>query len=825
MTIEIGFLVTPWRPRLLVALIPVVLTLGGCGSGSGATTAANPVTTTPDATNYTGPPPQTEDVQRFKLNVWDRLVPTNRCGTCHEPDQAPRFVRADDINLAYSEANTVVDLTDPASSRMVVKVRGGHHCWLASDSACGDIVQQFIEAWAGDSVGGGGKVIQLVAPTIKDPGASKNFPSDPGLFANTVHPLLVAHCANCHVEASVTAQPPFFAESDAAVAYEGAKSKMDIDTPANSRFVLRLGSEFHHCWDDCDANAAEMQAAIADLASGIAPTQVDPSLVVSKALNLGDGIISSSGGRHEANLIALYEFKAGAGNMAFDTSGVDPAVNLTFSGTVNWVGGWGIQIVDGKAQGSTTASKKLHDLITATGEYSIEAWVAPANVTQEGPARIVSYSGGENTRNFMIGQTLYSYDFLNRTIGADQNGSPELSTADGDRDLQATLQHVVAVFDPVNGRRIYVNGQFTDDLDPLPGDVLTDWNDTFALAVGSEVDQTNKWAGTVRLLAIHNRALTPTQIQQNHAAGVGEKFFLLFNISDHVDIPDAYIVFEVSQFDSFSYLFIEPFLIILDDALLPGQIPIRGMRIGINGREAVAGQAYSNLDVTTNDADYAVEGRQFLSSLGTTIALEKGAAADEFFLSFEVLGDAVNVIVEADPLPPPPPADVARDPAIGLRTFDEINATMSFMTGIPGTQPDVASTFDTIRQGLPSAVSIQGFLSSQQMGVTQLAIEYCSALVEDTNLRASYFPGFDFGQAAGAAFDTVGRSQVVTPLLDAMVGNNLDTQPDRVALAGEINSLIDRLTSCGSGCRSDRTETVVKAVCASVLGGATMLLQ
>jgi len=55
-------------------------------------------------------------------------------------------------------------------------------------------------------------------------------------------------------------------------------------------------------------------------------------------------------------------------------------------------------------------SKKLHDLISATGEYSIEAWLAPANVSQDGPARIVSYSAGAMARNFTLGQSLYNYN-------------------------------------------------------------------------------------------------------------------------------------------------------------------------------------------------------------------------------------------------------------------------------------------------------------------------------------------------------------------------------------------------------------------------------
>ena len=91
-------------------------------------------------------------------------------------------------------------------------------------------------------------VIELTAPTLIDPAASKSFPADSGLFATTVHPLLTAHCAGCHVESASNAQAPFFAENDPDKAYEAAGEKIDLDNPGNSRFVLRLREEFHNCW-------------------------------------------------------------------------------------------------------------------------------------------------------------------------------------------------------------------------------------------------------------------------------------------------------------------------------------------------------------------------------------------------------------------------------------------------------------------------------------------------------------------------------------------------------------------------------------------------
>ncbi|MDZ7668827.1 MAG: LamG domain-containing protein [Gammaproteobacteria bacterium] len=619
-----------------------------CGGGSGAATSENPLTTAPDVSNYSGPAPATADVQSFKLHVWDNLVPNNRCGSCHNDEQSPRFVRADDINLAYETANSLVDLTDPAMSLLVTKVRGGHNCWLAEPNACADIIESFIENWAGDTLGGVAKEVRLIAPPQQAPGSSRNYPDDPSAFETTVYPLLTDFCADCHTDSAAVPQSPFFASGDLAAAYDAAKTRMDLDAPGNSRFVLRLGEEFHNCWtDSCASDAAVMEAAIADLADGIPLTEVDPDLVTSMALGLPDGIVSSAGGRHETNVIALYEFKTGSGSQAYDTSGVEPALNLSLSGEYDWVGGWGVAFTDGKAQGPTTASSKLHDLITATGEFSLEAWVVPANVTQDGPARIVSYSGGSSTRNFMLGQTLYSYDALVRSDAADQNGEPRLSTSADDEDLQATLQHVVMTYDPVEGRRIYVNGQFTDDLDPVPGGLLNEWDNTFALAIGSEVDNENRWAGTVRLLAVHNRVLTEEQILQNFEVGVGEKYFLLFNVSAHVGIDDAYVVFEVSQFDSYGYLFEEPFFVILDDAANPGSIPMAGMRIGLNGREVSVGQAYQNLDVTITDGEYSTNGRQTLSTLGTVVPLEQGPDEDEFFLTFEQLGASTNVVVEA----------------------------------------------------------------------------------------------------------------------------------------------------------------------------------
>lgn len=832
---SIPFSSTKHAPSVLLrrlALLSICSVLAACGASQ--STDELPDTNRASVSNYNGPAPATTDVQNFKLSMWDNLVSDQRCGECHNTGgQAPTFVRADDINLAYAAANGIVNLNDPASSAIVTKVGGGHNCWLASDSACADTMTSYIENWAGGA-GGSQNEIVLRPPQIKEIGATKAFPSDSTDFGTTVYPLLQTYCSNCHIEGQ---QTPFLGSDDVEVSYAAARSRIDLETPSGSRLVQRLRTEFHNCWDgDCMTSSDEMQTEIENFSNTITTASVDESLVTSKALSLiEDGIAANTGGRFEDNVVALYEFKTGEGNIAYDTSGIEPALNLTLNGNVDWVGGWGIRvgsaytdedtnltIPNGKAQGSTAASRKLYDQVTATGEYSLEAWVVPNNVSQE-DARIITYSGSNVARNFALSQTLYNYEILHRSSTTDQTVA--FSTADADERLQATLQHIVITFAPGQARQIYVNGQHTGDVDPDEAGLLNDWDNSFAFVLGNETDSNSLWQGTLRMVAIHNRALTQEQITQNYSVGVGEKFFLLFSVSHLIDVPEAFVVFEVSQFDSYSYLFSDPFFTSLDDDASFSGIPLEGIKLGLNGKEATVGQAYKNLRLTLDDSSYN-EGRQVLSEAGTIIALEQGPDQDEFFLSFERIGTHENVVVEADPPAPSAPADLPVAADIGLKTFDEINATMAAVTGVSRTVTGVADTYQTIRQQLPSAENVEGFLSAHQMAVTQLAIQYCDALVENINLRASYFPGLDFGAAANEAFDTPAeRDLMITPILNNMVGDNLGSQPANAGVETELNNLIDTLTACGAGCAADRTETVVKASCAAVLGSAVTLVQ
>ncbi len=825
--------------RLLTPIVLLVL-LAGCGADSGAPVTSNPPPLDEGTVNYTGPSPRSADIAAFKTHLWDNLVRVDRCGACHDAGgQAPAFVRRDDINLAFTAASTVVNLFTPASSEMVSKVGGGHNCWLDSDQACADLITTWIENWAGANDSGEAGLIEFVAPVIRDAGETRYFPVSSSAFETHVYPLLGNFCSECHEPGAESPISPYIGHSNVEAAYQAAQGVINLDQPSASRVVQRL-NESHNCWsDDCSSDAVDMTNAIAAMAGTITPQAPPEELVLSKALRLTDGILAASGGRFDSNVIARYEFRTGDGNTAFDTSGIEPAINLTLSGDFEWVGGWGVRINNGgKAQGSVSSSSKLANLIRASSEFTLEAWVIPSTPAQTN-ANIISYSGSAQLRNVTLAQQQASYAALLRHEGTSLNGMPAMLSPD--ESLQATLQHVALTYDPVAGRRLFINGVDSGASDQQAPNLLGSWDDIYALVLGSEADGSRQWQGVLRFVAIHNRALNEEQLAQNFAAGVGERFFLLFSISDLIDSPDSYIGFEVSRFDNHAYLFAEPFFIVLGEDPGPMPVTLQGMRIGINGQEVGVGQVWTNLSTTLGGVDWQAP-LQPLSPLGTVIALQNGENQDEFFLTFARLGDHENVYTDSAPLPIVITPGAAR-PLIGLRTFDEVHASMSAVTGVAMTRTDVRDTFNLVRQQLPINEAADGFVTAHQIGVAQLAIEYCNALVEEEADRPvkQFFTGMDFTINANSIPDGDWQSLVIAPLVSRMVGNNIATQPAAAAVSAELEGLLlsmadnkpvdapdgipDGLARCNGACPADQTLIATKAACAATLGSATLLLQ
>ncbi len=696
--------------------------------------------------------------------------------------------------------------------------------------------------------GGGGAPATNVPPGGGGGGGGGGGPTPSEMeaaFNATLYPVVVNRCSDCHASQGPGGTPDFAHEDLAtALGVVEANTLANLGNPSNSRLVTKLTLELHRCGSECDAWSEEIRLAIEAWSTAIGGNNggITGEDIVSSTLTLADGVQNAGAGRVEADIIAKYEFKTGSGATAFDTSGVAPALDLTFGGDVTWVAGQGIEIADpnnagvSKAVGTQADSQKLYDMIVnpetnGTEEYSIEAWIINDNVADNGPARIVSYSQDTGNRNFTMGQQTSYYSFRGRSVQTGDNGStPTLETDNNAGDLKTELQHVVMTFDRAKGRSIYVNGLelAVDDpaADPpvVPADI-SNWDPNHTFVLGNEVpDNINRqWKGKMLFVAIHKSALTAAQVLQNALAGVGTKISLQFDVSTLLDASGATtskISLDVSELDGFSYVFGTP--VLTTDIALPN-IPVKNIRIGVNGNVPATAQAFRNIDMTV--AASPTE----LSRLGSVIPKDTGPDTDQFTLVFEVLGSNTNVVVE--PVPTPTPDLTVNDPSpdAGLRTFEQINNTMSVLTGVA---TDVTSAiFNDLKQQLPSTPALGSFVSAHQVGIAKLSLEYCSALVDSGELRDAFFGAgeFEFGAEVSIAFSNQAKQDIITSnLVNKMVGTGLSSQPTLEEIQPDLDQLIGELTvgcDAPADCDADRTRTVVKAACAAVLGSAVVLIQ
>src|SRR5438045_3271422 len=136
------------------AVLALITTVAACTAGGPTTTPTQQTNPGPTTSNSTGPAAANADVQAFKVNLWENIRTSDKCGGCHhEGGQSPMFARSDDVNLAYQAANPLVNFTMPDQSTLVLKVSGGHNCWVADPKACGDTMLTWIKAWVGTSAG------------------------------------------------------------------------------------------------------------------------------------------------------------------------------------------------------------------------------------------------------------------------------------------------------------------------------------------------------------------------------------------------------------------------------------------------------------------------------------------------------------------------------------------------------------------------------------------------------------------------------------------------------------------------------------------------
>ena len=147
--------------------------------------------------------------------------------------------------------------------------------------------------------------------------------------------------------------------------------------------------------------------------------------------------------------------------------------------------GRGVEIREGRPLRSSMSGKKIVRALRETSQMTVEVWIRTGNLTQSGPARIVSLSVDTNRRNFTLGQNGQDVHFRVRTPLTGPNGSRiRLKAKAVLRDRE--IHHLVATFNR-GVERLVVDGRPTGgvirgDIDYLPDLVEIGRNTTAKIA-------------------------------------------------------------------------------------------------------------------------------------------------------------------------------------------------------------------------------------------------------------------------------------------------------------------------------------------------------
>lgn len=226
---------------------------------------------------------------------------------------------------------------------------------------------------------------------------------------------------------------------------------------------------------------------------------------------------AAKGPRVSENLLALYDFRFNTG-LYSDTSLYKPRFELYPSDPLQIQElEDGIRINGPVTLATNTDATKLMDYPVASNALTVEAWLRPDNLSQTGPARIVSLSGGRIVRNFSLGQENDQY--IMRLNTSDNNANGSLPSFDSVQGLVTTeLTHIVFTWDgEMNESSLYIDGNLVQRSNTIFTGNLSSWT-PYPFVIANEIGVPRPWLGEIYLVAIYYRALTGQEVRQNFNA-------------------------------------------------------------------------------------------------------------------------------------------------------------------------------------------------------------------------------------------------------------------------------------------------------------------
>ena len=209
-------------------------------------------------------------------------------------------------------------------------------------------------------------------------------------------------------------------------------------------------------------------------------------------------------------LIAYYDFGSDSGEMVRDRSGIDPPMHLKIEKLSNVRRAVGqLKIIEPTKVEATRGEAKLLKSIQESNAFSVVVWCEPANDTQNGPSRIVSFSKNSVERNFTIGQEKKNFDVRFRTTKTSTNGLPSTS-AEG---IKTEPTQLVYSREKNGNVKLFIDGRLTKE-NKVEGEI-SNWLSDASFLLGNEKTGDRAWLGTFYSVAIFNRVLSKQEIEKD----------------------------------------------------------------------------------------------------------------------------------------------------------------------------------------------------------------------------------------------------------------------------------------------------------------------
>ena len=240
------------------------------------------------------------------------------------------------------------------------------------------------------------------------------------------------------------------------------------------------------------------------------------ALVISSVLFAWSGSMKAAE-KTESTPELFYDFKNPANDIILNKSGYYSDINLRSNNDRKvQIKGGAIHFIQDSSAQSTKAPANLIGTIKRSNSLSLELWFKPTNLSQKGPARIFSLSGGTSDRNLTIGQEGRALQVRIRTTKTSNNGLPAMESTPL---LKNQITHAFYTFGE-NEAKLYINGKLIRRK-RIEGN-LSNWESDYLFFIGNESTGNRPWLGSIYSLAFYKNVIGKDEIIRKFNSGISQ---------------------------------------------------------------------------------------------------------------------------------------------------------------------------------------------------------------------------------------------------------------------------------------------------------------